>query len=701
MLPEIKKVKMPLLNFPTLWQTVIFRNYAYVSTDKIAKVLKCTEETLKIEAERLGIGNQKYDKNWEERGYITLIRDNWFLLPYSQILTLLGITQEKLEFYLEKEDFLGVKLGNFKPYCEEVYYFPLNESQIEKTKQICSIVKENTLENEVKAFEFFTEKHETSINIVKACNNKIVHGYLTPCGDVFLEDDEKYMPDSLLAKYCKQGINGVWIHGLLSALSPYPFDESLSIDYKKRRYKLIKLINRCKTYGIKVYLYLNEPRGIAYDKLGKYSRLAGRVENGIATLCFEKEEVKKYLYDAIYSLVSEVKDLGGFITITMSENPTHCNYVQGTNCPICKNVPSEVSASSVNNVIMKAIKDSNSKAEVIANLWGWSPFMGWTMEQTERGVQLLDRDISVMCVSEYDLNIEKGGVKGKIIDYSISNPHPSEITVKTLEVAKKLGHKIYAKIQVNNSWECSAVPYLPVFDLTYEHILNLKNIGVENYMLTWTQGGYPSPSLNLIAEFSKNSQEFNLEKWYDEVYGENGKTVSLAVKSFCKGFKEYPFSIQSLYLSPKTIGHANLWEDEYSEKRSTMVCFAFDDYENWITPYTYEIYLSQYKKLLKEWQKGIEILNQVKGDEAVDELLLFAKAAYLHFESDVLQTEFSYAKRNGMDVKDIVFREENSVKELIALKRKSPFIGFETSNHYFYKDRNLIEKLINLKRLKI
>ena len=46
MLPEIKSVKLNIQNFPTKWQTVIFRNYDYVSLDKIAKVLGCSEKTV-------------------------------------------------------------------------------------------------------------------------------------------------------------------------------------------------------------------------------------------------------------------------------------------------------------------------------------------------------------------------------------------------------------------------------------------------------------------------------------------------------------------------------------------------------------------------------------------------------------------------------------------------------------------------------
>ena len=701
MLPPIKRVTLPENNFPTLWQTVIFRNYARVSTDKIARVLSCDESVVLSEAKRLGLGGEIYDENWEKLGYISIIRDNWFLLPYEQLLILLDFTEQKLEFVLQNEDFLSVKLGGFKPQVESVKYYPLSSEEIAKTEIIAKTVCANTCNIKVKPFEFFTLVEKVSTKVKARSGERIVHGYLTPCGDVFMQDDEYYMPDWLLKEYSSKGINGVWVHGLLSALSPYPFDENLSKDYKKRRYKLINLVKRCKKHGVKVYLYLNEPRGIPVEKLGKFSHLAGRVQNGVANLCIENKEVQDYLYFAVKDLFDEVQDLGGTFTITMSENPTHCNYVQGNDCPKCKDIPAYLSAVKVNNIIAKAVKDSRSNAEVIANLWGWSPYMGWTNEQTLKGIDLLDKDISVMCVSEFDLDIEKGSIKSRIIDYSISNPGPGEIAKSALAYAKSKGHKTYAKIQINNSWECSAVPYLPVFDLTYEHIKNLSQIGVENLMLTWTQGGFPSPTMDMIADFIDQKEDFSLDRWYDKFFGEYAVSVKRAVESFCKGFREYPFSIQSLYLSPKTLGLANLWDSKPSEKGSTMVCYAYDDYESWTTPYPYETYISQYEKLLASWQNGVSILKEIPKNRLIDELLAFAEVAYCHFSADKLQTEYSKEKR-GVDDEKIskILRSEKALcQNLLPLIRASALVGFETSNHYFYSERNVLEKIINVERL--
>ena len=47
----------------------------------------------------------------KSRGYITLIRRNWHLLPYDQLLELVEMTPEQLAFALREDDFLWVKLG--------------------------------------------------------------------------------------------------------------------------------------------------------------------------------------------------------------------------------------------------------------------------------------------------------------------------------------------------------------------------------------------------------------------------------------------------------------------------------------------------------------------------------------------------------------------------------------------------------------
>lgn len=698
MLPVVKKVPLQKEIFPQRWQTVIFRNYGLVSNEKLAKTIGMDEITLEREAKRLGLF-ATYNPVWEKKGYITLIRNNWYLLPYSQLMTLLAYDEARLEFVLTNEDFLRVKLGEMKPDCEEVYYTPLTEEEIAKTESLAKELQ-NYLPETTHPFEFFSEGEEGEI-LEYGDGIRLIHGYLTPCGDAFMQDGEEYLPDALLEKYQKSGINGVWIHALLSALSPYPIDEKISEQYQLRRRNLQTLVDRAAKYGVKIYLYFNEPRGVAEEKLGKYAHWKGATRDGVAHLCFEQREVREYLYTALKDLYMQVKGLGGAITITMSENATHCHSHKEGNCPVCKNIPPEKTAAAVNNVFAKALRDSGSGAKVLAYLWGWSPFMDWTKEQTERGIRSLDKEIIPVCASEYGLPFEKGGTACEVIDYSISNPGPSPLTKFSFDIAQKQGMRPCAKIQVNNSWECAATPYLPVFELVLQHLQNLTEIGVKDYMLTWTLGGYPSPVLDMVAVYTANPKAFSLENWYTKRFGENAEKVRAASQYFCEGFQQYPFSIQSLYFSPKTLGPANLWSLQAEEKTSTMVCFSFDDYESWIAPYAYEVYTSQLEKLLSLWRKGLQVLEGVEG-KGVKELSDCAEVAYLHFQSDLLQTQFSYHKRakNNEALMEILQREKEGAERLLALATRRGAVGFEASNHYFYNERNLIEKILQINLLK-
>ena len=75
------------------------------------------------------------------RGYITLIRRNWHLLPYDQLLELLGMTPEQLAFSLREDDFLFYKLGALKPKCEPLHYVAPDEAARRRAAEIKQVVE--------------------------------------------------------------------------------------------------------------------------------------------------------------------------------------------------------------------------------------------------------------------------------------------------------------------------------------------------------------------------------------------------------------------------------------------------------------------------------------------------------------------------------------------------------------------------------
>lgn len=110
--------------FPDRQHAFVWRNWTLVPAARLAEVLATSEENVNRLAASMGLRPQRgIEPYWSDaRGYITVLRRNWHLLPYDQLLTLLGLTREELAWRLIEDDFLFVKLGNVKPACEPLRY---------------------------------------------------------------------------------------------------------------------------------------------------------------------------------------------------------------------------------------------------------------------------------------------------------------------------------------------------------------------------------------------------------------------------------------------------------------------------------------------------------------------------------------------------------------------------------------------------
>ncbi|TWU34299.1 hypothetical protein [Novipirellula artificiosorum] len=81
--------------------------------------------------------------DWRDRGYITILRRNWHLLPYEQILILLDRTAEDLAVSLREDDFLFIKLGSLKPKCAPVRWENPSASAKQRAAEIKQVVAEH------------------------------------------------------------------------------------------------------------------------------------------------------------------------------------------------------------------------------------------------------------------------------------------------------------------------------------------------------------------------------------------------------------------------------------------------------------------------------------------------------------------------------------------------------------------------------
>ena len=699
MLPVIKSVKKLDFFTPAAWQTVLLRNFGLVSDKKLAEVLRTDEETIKREAQRLGIERIPYDPNWRRLGYINIIKNNWHLLPYSQLLELLEMSEGELAYCLKEDDFLAIKLGSFKAEADEIRYSPLTPDEEYETEKLAALVKREFIRDYATPFEFYkTEAIRRDGKGQGGGFDKIAYSYSMLYGDTFLEGDE-IVPDDMLERLQAVGVNGLWMQGVLSKLSPYPFVEGLDEGYEKRRENLNKIIEKCAKYGIGVYLYFNEPRGISEHQLTERTeKLKGRFFNDTWSLCTTHKEVQDYLYGAVRSLAEAVPELAGIITITMSENMTNCHSRTNNTCPYCSHLRHVDVVPEINNIIQRALSDVGVKTRVLANLWAWTKPYEWSEEELLEGIERMDKRIDILSVSEMG-GIIIDGERVEVKEYALSKIGPCEETKKALSYARELGHKVMAKVQINSSWEFAVVPYVPVFDLIIEHMQNLKELGVGGLMLSWTVGGYPTVSLDLVDRFFEG--DFDYDAWLCEHFGERAEDVKRAVGHFSRGFRHYPHTIGTLYQGAQELGASNLLYKEKTGYHATMVTYAYDDYNAWRGTYSVEEFLSLLDSLLEEWEKGLDIIKSLDGNERFCELRSFAEVVYVNIKSMAVQTRYNMARDCGeIDKIPALLEEEGRLaRRLYALAASDARIGYEASNHYYFTQNNFLEKLINLDKL--
>src|SRR6185503_7902131 len=103
-------------HFPTRGHAFVFRNWNLVETARLAKILGTSGDKVREMALSMGLpAEEAVPEIYRTRLYLSLIRRNWHLLTYEQLLELLEMTPQELGYTLREDDFLWVKLGMLKP----------------------------------------------------------------------------------------------------------------------------------------------------------------------------------------------------------------------------------------------------------------------------------------------------------------------------------------------------------------------------------------------------------------------------------------------------------------------------------------------------------------------------------------------------------------------------------------------------------
>ena len=718
-------------HFPDRVHEFVWRNWNAVEPAKLAQVLGASVPEVTELAESMGLPPAAtIPPEINSRGYITLIRRNWHLLPYEQLLQLLEMKPERLAFALREDDFLWVKLGRLKPQCEPLHYQAPTEASRRRAAEIRRLVEEEfgaELRRPSEPRFAFVQRLSTPLvssplpAAERPVSLRLVYSYLAVYGDPLVDPALDPYPDGFLQRLAAVGVNGVWLHAVLRDLAPggAAFPE-FGADCQSRLANLRALVQRAKRYGVGVYLYLNEPRAMPPAFFEKRPDMAGVREEGFAALCTSHPAVRQWMADALAYIFAEVPDLAGIYAITASENLTNCaSHGAWQVCERCKGRSDTDILAEVAAVLEEGVHRGNPQAKVILSDWGWRGH-----GEASDIIARLPKSVWLMSVSEWDKPIQRGGVASKVGEYSISAGGPGPRAVRHWEAARQRGLKPAAEIQFNNTCEIATIPYLPVLDLVAEHLSQLAPVQVEGMLVGWTMGGHPSPNFLLAEQMNRTpvpEVETVLESLARQRFGTAGAPHARKAWTLTSAaFREYPFHVSVVYTSPVQWGPANPLYPTKTGYSATMWGLPYDDLTGWRGPYPPEIFAAQFEKMAEAWRVGVAELrraveltpSQQRPDVEPD--LRFAEAAGLHFQAVANQARFVLA-RDALaqpesltpeqrrhwhgELRQRVESEIALARQLYALCSKDSRIGFEPSCQYFYLPLDLVEKVVNCRWL--
>lgn len=787
-------------HFPNRLYQFVWRNWELANLDRMAQVVQATPDQLATMAKEMGLPEKRpLSEDYLKRIYITVIRQNWHLLPEPQIIQLLGWTTDHYQFTLKEDDFLDHKLGRVKPVCDPLAYQKPSPDEQQKAASIRTAlsrsiqggvqslgqqrftfvesfsqitpgpgwnvtVPENNpalavaakrfgsgeasgksveiiLSEQVNGFSLIpSEKSirliasaehpaiqalyflrnqqawpESRIDVQEKWKHRFLYSYFALYGDPLMEGDAAGLPDGYLDQVAANGMNGVWLQGVLNNLAPSKIFPEFGQDWEIRIRNLRLLAERAKQFGLKIYLYLNEPRAMPAAFFQKYPDARGTAHQDVYAMCTSTPQVRAWLKQSISHVFREVPELGGVFTITMSENHTNCFSHGGAwgdrdpvakDCPRCSKRTGAETIAEFIQTIRDGIREHSDIAEVMSYDWGWGTPLAKDL------IPRLPKDSSIISISEWAQPVFRGGVKTEVGEYSMSVVGPGPRASANWKQAQQHGVSAIAKTQFNNTWEISAVPYIPVLPLVLDHAENLAKVGITGVMASWTCGGYPSSNLWAASAYGTDphlSRQQILETEAARIYGK--KNISQVIRAwdiFSEAFQTFPYGV-SIYVLPVQHGPANPLRLHATKLSPGMILFPYDDYSAWKGAYPPSVMQGLLLKLSRRWKEGVALLEKIdiqNRKEAVLELAI-ARTCYTHFASVANQIQF-YLLRDELPItspqRRAVLRKRmiqlaQDEKKLALLQYEvasgESLIGYEASNHYYYTPVDLLEKILN------
>ncbi len=496
-----------------------------------------------------------------------------------------------------------------------------------------------------------------------------------------LEEGAIAYPEQFLDRYASEGINAVWVKVLklskISLTKWHPDDE----DAKKKRYaNLQEIVNRCRRYGIRVFLYFVVPESMyPGDPLLQYEDMRGPTVSDRIDVC-PAFSGWNYFHDSFKQVLSSVPGLGGFLLIVEGEGAAICPNVLRSGGKMCQ----ERCHLSVGEVFAKeihAIYSGMQAADPSAELICWF-YLPWDTEWKAFHEEVIEKSPEGVV---FQYNAESGsspvqlGKPRLIGDYWQCISEPSATYKKFAEVSSKHKRRCSAKIMVGTSHEVGSIPYVPVPGLLYRKYEKLVKLGTTDVMQVWGTGGTPgmmnfSAGRLAFTDFSVETEESFLCSLAETLWaGIPSEKVVKGWRYLSDSYSEnYPYSNMIQYYGPVADG-VN-WPLYPYPKYKTLLStwqvnreISGDNVCECLSNHSLDEIVTLFERLSSGWHKGLETFRDIAETYPLN---AEQKREIIRMEALDIQFRTSYHIMKFYQLRYQVFHSEENRKANIKAMRE-------------------------------
>ena len=540
-----------------------------------------------------------------------------------------------------------------------------------------------------------------------------------------LMDDIDYYPEEYLNKLAHEGVNGLWLTMYFRDL-PSSIFTGRGSNAENRFRKLRQVVEKCGRYGIRIYVFLSEPKlfGNTYFSVPKedaknHAELLGSHEGNFDFFCVSTETGKKYLKESMEQIFKAVPQLGGVINIMLGEDNGSC-VAHNTMCPgkpgddnycprCCSRDAADIYAE-LASMFAGVVHKYNPDAEYIG--WFYAPDQRDDSEYMKRLAHISEKwpeDATLM------FNFESGGTtrqlgKNKIVfDYSLAYIGPSKLFSESVAKASRSG----AKLQVGCSHEDASIPFIPVPENLYDKYKFLNDHHVSAVMQCWYFGNYPGLMNKAAGElsfepFPKNGMEF-LKELAKPDWRNNADKVAEAWHYFSQAYRKFPANLSfewygplhnciawPYHLFPADAPIAPSWLlNQFPEVSGDRIgeCLAYH--------HTFSEALQLCSEMSQTWQIGVDIFKTLRKEYDQDPSrqadINLAVAVGLQMKSTrnlllfySLREDMIFNLHNHLsEMKKVVLDEINNTEEMLSLCEKDSRLGYhsEAEGYLFFPEK--------------